>query len=183
MTFLSLVWEPYHCWNTDATSVVFPVTEKLTFLCHAAFFVCRRYEALSKLEWLHTAGHQGSVQFYSCSADDAFDWHESWWWDLHIFNSVFAINQAKKLSIPCSYILIFVMGESHWHWVRAKELNTVRCPGGFHLFINLWAAWEVIWVVWAWRTSSLLLRPRYCPTYDDWKGICKSTTDALCFSR
>jgi len=29
---------------------------------------------------------------------------------------------------------------------RAKELNiVVRCLGGFHLFINLWAAWAVLW--------------------------------------
>jgi len=44
------------------------------------------------------------------------------------------------------------MGESQATDIaRAKELNIVHCLGGFYLFINLWAAWEVLWVVWAWR--------------------------------
>jgi len=59
----------------------------------------------------------------------------------------------------------------------AKELNiVVHCLGAFHLFINLWAAWEVLWVVWAWKTSSALLWLWHCSIYNDWKGICKSAS-------
>jgi len=147
---------------------------KTHFSLPCSIFVCRRYEALSKLEWLHAAGHQESVHFCSCIADDACDWHESWWWDLHIFNNAFCYQPDKEAqhSMPMHHIWSLLWMKAT-DIARAKELNiVVRCLGGFHLFIDLWAAWEVLWVIWAWRTSSALLWPWYCSTYDDWKGMC-----------
>jgi len=73
--------------------------------CQSWIYIAHKRKASNALEWLHAAGHQGSVQFCSCSAGDAFDWHGDKTCICSTVNNVFfAVNQAEKLSIPCPCI-------------------------------------------------------------------------------